>query len=74
MATRSRRFGRNLTESKTARITLAATTPVNRRLICSIAACEFDTSTNFDSLQRGQSAQPNPEPVSRTNDPVMIIK
>jgi hypothetical protein len=66
-------LGLNKTEVDTAIITAAATTPVKRRLICSIAACPVEMSTNLVSLQFGQSLQPRPEPVSRTSEPVMMM-
>lgn len=60
-------------DMSTAAMTLAETNPVNNRLICSIAACPVDTSTNFVELQFGQSSQPRPEPVSLTRAPVSTI-
>jgi hypothetical protein len=54
-------------------MTEAATTPVNSRLICSIAAWPVEISTNLVLLQLGQSEQPNPEPVNRTRDPVTTM-
>jgi len=50
------------------------TTPVNSLLTCSTAPCGVETSTNFWSLQFGQSAQPRPEPVRRTAAPVTTIR
>ncbi len=43
---------------------------VNSRLICSIAACLLDRSTSLSLLQFGQSSQPRPEPVRRTDAPL----
>ena len=54
-------------------MTATATSPVNRRLTCSIAACVDETSTSRSSLQFGQSSQPRPEPVSRTAAPVTTM-
>ena len=65
--------GRTANAAAIAAITLAATTPVNNRLTCSIAACGLETSTKRLSLHAGQSTQPRPEPVSRTNEPVMMM-
>ena len=60
-------------EPSTAAITATATTPVNSRLICSIAACFDDTSISRSLEQFGQSSQPSPLFVSRTAAPVTMI-
>ena len=39
-------------------MTATATSPVNNRLTCSMAACVDETSTSRSSLQFGQSSQP----------------
>ena len=54
-------------------MTPTETSPVNSRLICSIAACLVATSTSCWSLHRGQSSHPRPEPVSRTAAPVTTM-
>jgi hypothetical protein len=46
---------------------------VNKRLACSMNVCPVETSTKRSSLQRGQSLQPNPDPVSRTKAPVKTM-
>ena len=70
---RSRRRGVRHSEPSTAAITATATTPVNSRLTCSMAAWFDDTSMSCSSLQLGQSTQPSPEPVRRTAAPVMTM-
>jgi hypothetical protein len=74
MAIKSRRFGLSRTDNKTHKITDAATTPVKSRFSCSIAACTEETSMNLLSLHCGQSAQPRPDPVSLTREPVTMIR
>jgi len=54
-------------------MTLKETNPVNNLLACSIAVCPEETSMNFVLLQLGQSTQPSPEPVNRTNAPENTI-
>ena len=70
---KSLRRGESFIDNKTQTITATATTPVKRRFNCSIAECVDDTSINLSSLHFGQSAQPRPEPVNRTSEPVMMI-
>ena len=43
-------------------------TPLISRLICSMAVCPLDTSTNDCALQFGQSSQPSPLP-GQPDDP-----
>jgi hypothetical protein len=70
---RSRRRGTRTSEPSTAAITATATTPVNSRFTCSIAAWLLDTSMRRSSLQFGQSSHPRPLPVSRTAAPVTTM-
>ncbi|CAB4755435.1 unannotated protein [freshwater metagenome] len=65
--------GLSKSDIPTAAMTAIVTTPVKRRLICSIAACVEETSTNLDELHAGQSTHPSPEPVRRTSDPLTMI-
>ncbi len=70
---RSRRRGTRTRAPSTAAMTARLTSPVNRRLSCSMAACGDDTSMNLVLLHAGQSAHPNPDPVRRTAAPVTMI-
>lgn len=54
-------------------MTAAATTPVTSRFTNSIMAWYSSEATNWSSSQFGQSLQPRPDPVSRTDAPVITI-
>ncbi len=67
--TRSRRYGRRRSEPSTAAMTDSETSPVKRRLTCSMAWLTSPAAMNFSLEQLGQSSHPSPEPVSRTAAP-----
>ena len=60
-------------DPSTAMMTAKPTAPVNRRFPNSISAWYSSDATNWSSSQVGQSVQPSPEPVRRTEAPVRTI-